>query len=220
MNQAEVVKLMSQLKFAIQPKHRVMKNPLGPEGRLMKMRKTVTALLKYERLELMYNRGDEARGYAERVRAKMIKFSSMSRITKNFHFQLISDAIRHGDQHKPTMEMADFWILDKTIVHKLFKVICPRFEDVNYSATKMYKAPREYPCTDVHQRYRARCILELRGNPYPPVKPDQSFRNRNLIHNVLLEEARRDFYREKKLSKAKAEETVTKEEVENIVEPK
>ena len=67
MNQAEVSKLMSQLKFAIKPTYRRLKNPDGPEGRLMKLRKTVTALLQYERLELHYNRADEARGYAERV---------------------------------------------------------------------------------------------------------------------------------------------------------
>lgn len=67
MNQAEVTKLMSQLKFAIKPAHRRMKNPLGPEGRLLKLRQSVTALLKYERLEMMYNRADETRGYAERV---------------------------------------------------------------------------------------------------------------------------------------------------------
>lgn len=67
MNQAEVNKLMSQLKFAIKPQHRRMKNPGGPEGRLLKLRQSVTALIKYERLEMMYNRADETRGYAERV---------------------------------------------------------------------------------------------------------------------------------------------------------
>lgn len=67
MNQAEVAKLMSQLKIAVSPRHRIMKNRAGPEGRLKNLRKTVTALFKYERLELNYNRADEARGYAERV---------------------------------------------------------------------------------------------------------------------------------------------------------
>lgn len=74
MNQAEVTKLMSQLKFAIRPKHRRMKNPKGPEGRLMKLRQSVTALLKYERLEMNYNRADETRGYAERVSTKILNF--------------------------------------------------------------------------------------------------------------------------------------------------
>ena len=67
MNQAEVTKLMSQLKIAIKPRHRNLRTPLGPEGRLDKLRQTVTALIKYERIELFYNRADEARGYTERV---------------------------------------------------------------------------------------------------------------------------------------------------------
>lgn len=67
MNQAEVTKLMSQLKIAVKPRHRNMKNPMGSEGRMDKLRQTVTALIKYERIELFYNRADEARGYAERV---------------------------------------------------------------------------------------------------------------------------------------------------------
>lgn len=70
-SQAEVDKLMSQLKFAIKPAHRRMKNPGGSEGRLFKLRQSVTALLKYERLEMMYNRADETRGYAERVSATL-----------------------------------------------------------------------------------------------------------------------------------------------------
>lgn len=68
MNQAEVTKLVSQLKIAIKPRHRNIKNIDGPEGRLNKLRKTVTALIKHERIELNHNRADEARGYAERVR--------------------------------------------------------------------------------------------------------------------------------------------------------
>lgn len=67
MNQAEVTKLMSQLRVLIRPRHRNLKNPKGPEGRLDKLRQTVTALVKYERIELHTNRAHEARGYAERV---------------------------------------------------------------------------------------------------------------------------------------------------------
>lgn len=115
---------------------------------------------------------------------------------------MISDAIRHGDKHKPTMEMADYWLLDKTVVHKLFKVFCPRFENHSTAVTRMFRAPREYPCTDFDKRYRARSVLEMKGNPYPHVAPDQTYRNRNLIHNVLLDEAKKDFLREKAKLKA------------------
>ncbi len=72
MNQAEVAKLISQLKIAVKPRHRNLKVALQYDefapglGRIEKLRKTVTALVKYERLEMNYNRADEARGYAER----------------------------------------------------------------------------------------------------------------------------------------------------------
>ena len=67
MNQAEVTKLMSQLRIAINPTARKLRNVNGLEGRLQKIRKTVTALIKHERIELNYNRANEARGYVERV---------------------------------------------------------------------------------------------------------------------------------------------------------
>lgn len=89
------------------------------------------------------------------------------------------------------MEMADYWLLEKQLVHKLFKVLVPRFENCQVSFTRMYKAPREYP-----GMYYKRAVLELRGHPYPPLIPDMS-QNRNLIHNVLLDEARRAYRKEK-----------------------
>ncbi|KAI9581323.1 39S ribosomal protein L17, mitochondrial [Glossina fuscipes] len=170
MNQADVSKLMSQLRISIQAKKRNLKNPKGPEGRLLKLRKTVTALLKHERIELYYNRADEARGYAE---------------------LLISNAIRYGDRHIATMELADFWLLEKQLVHKLFKVLVPRFENMSVSYTRMYKAPRDYP-----GMYYKKSVLELRGNPYPSLIPDYSH-NRTFLHNILLDEARKDYKREK-----------------------
>lgn len=170
MNQADVSKLVSRLRIPIKPRHRNLKNIEGPEGRLKKLRKTVTALIKFERIELNYNRADEARGYAER---------------------LISEAIRHGDCHKPTMEIADYWLLEKQLVHKLFKVLVPRYKDYTASYTRLLPAPTIYP-----GEHLARSILELRGNIYPPLVPDTTS-NRGLLHNVLLDEARREFRAQK-----------------------
>lgn len=67
MNQAEVSRLVSKLKVKVNPKLRKFSSPRGPEGRLDKLRKTVTALIKYERIELNYPRAEESRMYAERV---------------------------------------------------------------------------------------------------------------------------------------------------------
>lgn len=67
MNQADVTKLISRLRFKIRPEKRKLPSMAGPMGRLDRLSTTVTALIKYERIELNYQRADEARGYAERV---------------------------------------------------------------------------------------------------------------------------------------------------------
>lgn len=90
------------------------------------------------------------------------------------------------------MEMADFWITEKQYVHKLFKVLVPRFQNCPLTYTRMYKAPKNYP----NEVIRTRAVLELRGNPFPALKPNLSV-NRNFIHNVLLEEAKKEYRRKK-----------------------
>ncbi|XP_035437342.2 39S ribosomal protein L17, mitochondrial [Spodoptera frugiperda] len=172
MNQADVSKLVSKLRVKVLPKHRNLPGPKGPEGRIDKLRKTVTGLIKFERIELNYNRADEARQYAER---------------------LISEAIRHGDCHKPTMDTADFWLLEKELVHKLFKVLVPRYETSNLSYTRMYNAPRLQ-----YGRTIDKVVLELRGNPFPDLLNNKS-NNKLLIQNVLLDAAKND-YRQTKIA--------------------
>ncbi|CAL4063236.1 unnamed protein product [Meganyctiphanes norvegica] len=166
MNQAEIRKLIPALRVPIQARHRNMKQPKGPEGRLNMMRTTVTELVKNERIELNHPRADEARGYMERI---------------------IAEAIKYGDCHKPTMEMADFWLTDKAMVHKLFKVLVPRFKDTEKSYTRLHKAPNHYP-----GNFYEKAVLELRGNPFPAVQP-RPVPTRNWIHNILLEEAKREY---------------------------
>lgn len=72
--------------------------------------------------------------------------------------QLISDAIRNGDCHKHTMEMADFWLNEKQLVHKLFKVLVPRYQNYNSSFTRLILGPKTYP-----GYYAGTAILELKG---------------------------------------------------------
>lgn len=99
------------------------------------------------------------------------------------------------------MEMADFWIKEKQYIHKLFKVIVPRLQNCPITYTRMYKAPKTYP----ELAYRDRAVLELRGNPFPALKPPLSV-NRNFIHNVLLDEAKKEF-RRKRYAQLNAEST-------------
>lgn len=61
----------------------------GADARMMYLADKVTMLFKYERIEQHYHAAVELRGYAER---------------------LIQTAIRYGDCHSPTMELADFWL--------------------------------------------------------------------------------------------------------------
>lgn len=63
----------------------------------------------------------------------------------------------------------------------------------------MYKAPKIYPGSAYEK-----AVLELRGNPYPNLKP--SFSGRNMIHNVLIDAAKYD-YRQKKYAQIAAEIT-------------
>lgn len=90
------------------------------------------------------------------------------------------------------MEMANFWITEKQYIHKLFKVLVPRLQNCPLSYTRMYKAPKTYP----DHRNTLRAVLELRGNPFPSLKPDLGV-NRNFIHNVLLDEAKKEYRRKK-----------------------
>lgn len=129
--------------------------------------------------------------------------------------QLIADAIRHGDQHAPTMEMANFWITEKQYIHKLFKVIVPRLQNCPLSYTRMYKAPKIYPNYALWDR----AVLELRGNPFPELKPTLGV-NRNFIHNVLLDEAKKEYRRKKyaDLNEETLENTTKTESVDEITE--
>lgn len=102
-------------------------------------------------------------------------------------FQLISEAITHGDCHKPTMEIADYWLLEKELVHKLFKVLVPRYENSDTAYTRMYKAPRPQ-----YSRNTEKAVLELRGNPYPSLV-NKHHNNRHLIQNILLDAAKYDY---------------------------
>lgn len=102
--------------------------------------------------------------------------------------------------------MADYWLVEKQLVHKLFKVLVPRYQNYNKSFSRLFNAPKIQP-----DGYR-KAVLELRGNPYPPLIPE-TYSNRNLIHNLLLDEAKKAYRTQKykeianKISAAEAVES-------------
>lgn len=56
------------------------------------------------------------------------------------------------------MEMADFWLTEKQLIHKLFKVLVPRYQSYNSSFTRLILGPKTYPGHNA-----GLAILELKG---------------------------------------------------------
>ncbi|KAF7487914.1 39S ribosomal protein L17 [Sarcoptes scabiei] len=179
----EVQKLIPQMPFEILDKPVKIRGGTRTEHlrrilphrmRLMEIAKSVTQLIDEERVEFSYYRGYEVRQYAER---------------------LISEAIRYGDCHKATMELADFYLNDKTLVHKLFKVLVPRYMNYTTSFTNMYiLANRDIDWSQYHLRAYVgqRVVIELKENPYPSLLEDE-VECENLLHNILLAEYAKDY---------------------------
>ena len=84
------------------------------------------------------------------------------------------------------MEMADYWMLEKDLVPKLFKVLATRYETMRGPYTKVHKLPVQYPGGG-----QKKIILELVNNPYPPVTPPERDFSKSLT-NILLSAYRAD----------------------------
>ncbi|XP_076092427.1 large ribosomal subunit protein bL17m-like [Mytilus galloprovincialis] len=143
----------------------------GPSGRIKRLRMCVTGLIRHERIESTFARCDETRGYAER---------------------LINIASKHGDKDKYAMEVADYWLLEKDLIHKLFKVIVPRYENNRSSYTKLYMLPKELPGYGKDMG-----VLELKDNPWPQVVPKQR-ETKYFLTNMLVDELRKEHHRTKR----------------------
>ena len=140
----------------------------------------VTNLLRDERLVLGYNKATEIRPHVER---------------------LIVEAIRNGDRHRATMALANYWLREKNLVHKLFKVLVPRYKDYATSFTAIHMLGKNYPLVNrPHEdivankggyfHIRGEAVIELRGNSLPPIiRPRMDYKF-GLLTNILIEGAR------------------------------
>lgn len=150
----------------------------NPSGQLKGLAFKVTDLIRDERIVLNYNKATEIRPHVER---------------------LIVDAMIYGDRHRPTMALANFWLLDKSMIHKLFKELVPRYRDYPAAFTAIHHIGMDY---DLYKRTmteiardrhleprRGECVLELRGNNLPPIKRPKLNRS-ELLTNMLLQGAR------------------------------
>ncbi|XP_037129335.1 39S ribosomal protein L17, mitochondrial isoform X2 [Syngnathus acus] len=131
---------------------------LGPKSRLDMLRNILTGLVRHERIETVAARADEVRFYAEKL----------------------IDYAKKGDTDEKAMKMATFWLTEKDLVPKLFKVLAPRFERHSDSYTRMARIPNRQNLDRAKM-----AVLEYKGNPFPPLYPVRKQNPLTLINQLL-----------------------------------
>lgn len=88
------------------------------------------------------------------------------------------------------MEMADYWILEKDLVPKLFQVIVPRYSSTLGPYTQVHKLPVDY-----QSRFGTKKIcMELKNNALPPIRsPGATHDFSNSLTNILISSLKQDF---------------------------
>jgi len=179
-------KVYPQIPYLIRKKQAKIKvsNQIGNNlsGQLVGLAQKVTKLIRDERLVCSsFNTATTIRPHVDR---------------------LIVEAMRYGDKHRPTMALANFWLLDKSLIHKLFKELVPRYENYTSAFTAIHRLGYDYSkCnltvteakkrTGVPLRFGGggETIIELRGNNLPPiVRP--KLNKSQFLSNVLINAAR------------------------------
>ncbi|XP_063055716.1 39S ribosomal protein L17, mitochondrial [Engraulis encrasicolus] len=131
---------------------------LGPESRINMLRNILTGLVRHERIETTRARADEVQFYAE----KLIDYG------------------KRGDTDEKAMRMANFWLTEKDLLPKLFKVLAPRYENQRKGYTRMARLPNRENLDRA-----AMAVLEYKGNPYPPLFPIKQDNELTLINQLL-----------------------------------
>ncbi|XP_042346431.1 39S ribosomal protein L17, mitochondrial [Plectropomus leopardus] len=131
---------------------------IGPRSRIDLLRNILTGLVRHERIETTLARADEVRFYAEKL----------------------IDYAKKGDTDEKAMKMASFWLTEKDLVPKLFKVFAPRFENQTHGYTRMGRLPNRQNLDRAKM-----AVLEYKGNPYPPLYPVRKENELTLINQLL-----------------------------------
>ncbi|XP_071400360.1 large ribosomal subunit protein bL17m [Centroberyx affinis] len=131
---------------------------LGPESRINLLRNILTGLVRHERIETTLARADEVRFYAEKL----------------------IDYAKKGDTDQKAMKMASFWLTEKDLVPKLFKVLAPRFETQPNGYTQIARLPNRQNLDRAKM-----AVLEYKGNPFPPLYPVKKQNELTLINQLL-----------------------------------
>ncbi|XP_077576552.1 large ribosomal subunit protein bL17m [Stigmatopora nigra] len=131
---------------------------LGPKSRIDMLRNILTGLVRHERIETTAARADEVRFYAEKL----------------------IDYAKKGDTDEKAMKMASFWLTEKDLVPKLFKVLAPRYETTKVGYTHMARIPNRQNLDRAQM-----AVLEYKGNPFPPLYPVRKQNPLTLINQLL-----------------------------------
>ncbi|XP_072849228.1 large ribosomal subunit protein bL17m [Pogona vitticeps] len=142
----------------------------GPRSRLDLLRNLVTGLVRFERIQAPRGRVDEMRFYAEHL----------------------IDYGKRGDQDPKAMRMADFWLTEKDLIHKLFKVLVPRFQRYSGNYTRMFQIPNSDDLNRVKM-----AVIEYKDNPLPPLPVPGRDSEKTLV-NQLLKGYRMEVRRDRK----------------------
>ena len=95
-------------------------------------------------------------------------------------------------RHEGMMEMADYWLLDKSLVPKLFEQLVPRYADKTGPYTLVHKLSTEYPGST-----RKKIVLELKDNGLPAIKTPADRDLPNTLTNVLIRGLKSDYQHSK-----------------------
>uniref|UniRef100_A0A915PQA5 Large ribosomal subunit protein bL17m n=1 Tax=Setaria digitata TaxID=48799 RepID=A0A915PQA5_9BILA len=126
------------------------------------LRRMCSTLFREERAEFRFHRAVELRPYAER---------------------LLQFGIFRGPEDPYTKEMVDWWIMEGDIREKFFEVYVSRFQGQKGPFTSLY-----FIQDDPSEGQYDRGVIELKGNPYPPIITQKMDYSHNLL-NVLLKNA-------------------------------
>ncbi|XP_002738705.1 large ribosomal subunit protein bL17m-like [Saccoglossus kowalevskii] len=150
----------------------------NPQARLRILQGMVTALVRHERIETTYAKGHETQKYAE----KLIEFA------------------KRGYKDPKHMGIANDWLAENDLVHKLFKVLVPRYESRNGNYTKLWKVGERG--MHLHPRASPMVFLEFVGNPFPPMQPPKK-KNPGWLVNILLDGVKEEVKKTEALDLAK-----------------
>ncbi|XP_071958731.1 large ribosomal subunit protein bL17m-like [Antedon mediterranea] len=155
----------------------------GPKERIKLMQGLVMNLVKYERLETTYGLAHETQKYAERL----------------------INVAKKGDSDPTAMKLADYYLYEKQLIHKLFKVLVPRFErNKSGPYTRLLKVP------GYNENGIPTAFIEYKGNPYPPLRPEKK-KNPDWIINQLIRGAMADLKNSGKLEASSVKPPSTKD---------